>query len=203
MNKAKMLIGGLLLFGCGCSGMSHTDKGVIGGGLLGAGGGALIGAATGNPGLGAAIGAVGGAAVGGVTGAVADNAQAKGYAQGAADVQAAHAAGKRMGVGEVIYMTHQHVDENLIIQQIRSTGSTFNLTSQDVVLLKQNGVSDRVVHEMQSRSYQPVGAPPVVLAPAPVYREVTVIHGAPPPPRIHFGIGYHHHYRPHRHHCWH
>jgi len=53
----------LLLSGCG------TDPGdrMLSGGMLGAAGGAIVGAATGDPGAGAAIGAAGGAFIGGVT----------------------------------------------------------------------------------------------------------------------------------------
>jgi uncharacterized protein YcfJ len=59
-----------LLFVAGCSGqpMSTREKGTLGGGVLGAGAGALIGSAVGHPGAGAAIGgglgALGGLAVG-------------------------------------------------------------------------------------------------------------------------------------------
>ncbi len=41
----------------GCSGMSYTEQRVLSGGAIGAGSGALIGAAAGSPGTGAAIGA--------------------------------------------------------------------------------------------------------------------------------------------------
>ena len=53
----------LMLSGCG------TDPGdrAVSGGLIGAGAGAVIGAATGNPAAGAAIGGVAGAAVGAAT----------------------------------------------------------------------------------------------------------------------------------------
>ena len=53
----------LLLAGCG------TDPGerAVSGGMIGAAGGAIVGAATGNPAAGAAIGAVGGAVVGAAT----------------------------------------------------------------------------------------------------------------------------------------
>lgn len=60
----------LALLTCGCSGqpLSTREKGTLGGGVLGAGTGAIIGAAVGHPGAGAAIGgglgALGGAAVG-------------------------------------------------------------------------------------------------------------------------------------------
>ena len=47
---AALLVGG-------CSGMSYTEQRVLSGGAIGAGSGALIGAAAGAPGTGAAIGA--------------------------------------------------------------------------------------------------------------------------------------------------
>jgi osmotically inducible lipoprotein OsmB len=40
----------------GCSGMSYTEQRVLSGGAIGAGSGALIGAAAGSPAAGAAIG---------------------------------------------------------------------------------------------------------------------------------------------------
>jgi uncharacterized protein YcfJ len=50
----------------GCSGAPLTtrEKGTLAGGVLGAGGGALIGSAVGAPGAGAAIGGAGGAVAG-------------------------------------------------------------------------------------------------------------------------------------------
>ncbi len=61
--KAAALTSILMLAGCG------TDPGdrMLSGGMIGAGAGAIIGAATGTPATGAAIGALSGAAIGGVT----------------------------------------------------------------------------------------------------------------------------------------
>ncbi len=59
MMKAMILvlIAGLLAGGCaGDSGMSTSAQRIVGGGVIGAGSGALIGAAAGNPAAGAAIG---------------------------------------------------------------------------------------------------------------------------------------------------
>ena len=53
----------------GCESMTHTEKGVLGGGAIGAGTGALIGSATGHAGAGAVIGA----AVGGLSGGLIGN----------------------------------------------------------------------------------------------------------------------------------
>lgn len=58
------------LLSSGCSGQPLTtrEKGLLGGGALGAGTGAIIGAAVGHPGAGAAIGGGLGALAGGVIG---------------------------------------------------------------------------------------------------------------------------------------
>jgi hypothetical protein len=60
--------------------------------------------------------------------------------------------------------------EQVIINQIRSTGSTFQLSASDLDYLKSCGVPDRVVIEMQN-------AKPVAVVPGP--RRV-VIHEPPP-----------------------
>ncbi len=67
MKKAIILAGALLAATLGgCSEYNRTDR-TIGGGLIGAGAGALIGSASGNAGAGALIGGVGGAVIGNVT----------------------------------------------------------------------------------------------------------------------------------------
>lgn len=70
-----MIIAAVLVLGAafalaGCSGqpLSTREKGTLGGGVLGAGAGALIGSAVGAPGAGAAIGGVLGAGTGFVVG---------------------------------------------------------------------------------------------------------------------------------------
>jgi hypothetical protein len=60
-----VLLAGLVLGLSGC-GYSRGDR-AVSGGLIGAGGGAVVGAMTGNPLAGAAIGGAGGALVGAAT----------------------------------------------------------------------------------------------------------------------------------------
>ncbi|MBS0288871.1 MAG: hypothetical protein JSS07_02380 [Proteobacteria bacterium] len=75
MQKAK-LIPILMLTGialAGCDNMNHTEQNVLGGGLLGAGAGALIGAAVGHGGAGP--GALIGAGVGVLGGLIYDQAK--------------------------------------------------------------------------------------------------------------------------------
>ena len=58
MNASKLgwlvILPGLML--TGCSSMSNTDAGILGGGTVGAGVGAVVGKALGNTGAGALIG---------------------------------------------------------------------------------------------------------------------------------------------------
>jgi hypothetical protein len=194
MSKIRYLIGSTLLFACGCAGMSNTDKGLGIGALVGAGAGALVGTALHNPLAGAAIGGATGAAIGGVTGAVADNEKEKGYIQGVKDsqaMQAAQVSARQMTMGEIIDMAHKHISDELIIQQIRSTGSNFSLTANDIINLRSLGVSEAVVTEMQTHHYAPLYAQPYVVAPAPVYPRYVY----EPGPVVGVGFGYYHYRR--------
>lgn len=78
-----------------------------------------------------------------------------------------------LGQVDVVQMAQEHLSDQVIINQIRSTGSVFHLSASDITWLKQSGVSDPVVLEMQStanRSPQPVYQARPVYAP-PVYIE--------------------------------
>ena len=65
---ALSLVIALVLAGCGPQGMSTTTEGTLGGGVLGGGTGAIVGAAVGHPLAGAAIGGALGAGTGYVVG---------------------------------------------------------------------------------------------------------------------------------------
>jgi hypothetical protein len=169
-HVGALLLPALLV--CGCESMNNTEKGAGIGGLFGAGMGALIGKATGHTGAGALIGAGAGAATGALVGNAADKAEHKAEA---AQVAAANAqAARQMSILEVVQLAHSHVSDDVIISQIRTTGSRFQLTSNDTIMLKQQGVSDAVVEEMLRSANRPVAVYParpvvVVEEPPPVY----------------------------------
>jgi hypothetical protein len=176
-----------MLLAGGCASMNNTDKGVLAGGGIGAGTGALIGSASGNTGLGAAVGGVVGAVSGGLIGNGIDNAERKAEARLAAATAVPPPPGP-LGLTDVVQMAHQHIDDGIIISQIRTTGSVYHLSAQDIIWLKENGVSDPVVREMQATAHRP---PRRVYTATPVYQPVYVVPGPPPPPvRVGFGIGY-------------
>ncbi len=73
---ALSLVMAVALAGCGPQGMSTTTEGTLGGGVLGGGTGAIVGAAVGHPLAGAAIGGALGAGTGYVVGSSIQNQQA-------------------------------------------------------------------------------------------------------------------------------
>jgi outer membrane lipoprotein SlyB len=181
--RKGLALGVVLLLGCGCDTMSNTDKGLLGGGALGAGAGALIGSLTGHAGAGALIGGAAGAVAGGVTGAAVDHEERR-EARAAAIAQAQQR--PPLTVMDVVKMAQQHISDDIIINDIRQTGSVYNLTADDIIWLKGQGVSDVVVNEMLARR------PGVVYVPA---RPVYVAEPAP----VAVGVGF---WGP-RYHYWH
>ncbi len=145
----KKLVGGLFIVGMsGCSSMNNTESGALGGGVLGAGLGALVGAATGHAAAGAAIGAGAGAITGGLIGHSEDRAENK-QKEAVAAWAAQH---PPLGLPDIVQMTQQHISDELIIRQMETTRSIYNLRPEDISYLKSQGVSDRVIYVMQSRT---------------------------------------------------
>jgi hypothetical protein len=191
--------------GSGCASMNNTEKGAAGGAVVGTAAGTAIGALTGRPLLGAGLGAAAGTATGALIGNQADKDEARHkdivQAQQLANAQAAaQAQAQRMGIADVISLSQQKQSDQVIINQIRTTRSTFQLTLSDLEMLKNNGVSQAVIAEMQASPPTP-GAPPVVVAgqpntviyesggPAVVVRPAP-IYVAPRPYGYYYGGGY-------------
>jgi len=168
----------LVLLSSGCSSMSNTDQGVLGGGAIGAGTGALIGHATGHTGAGALIGAGVGAVTGGLIGNAEDK-QEKKAQEAVAAAQAAQAR-QQLALTDIAQMTQQHISDPVIINQIRATNSYYVLSAQDTIWLKQNGVSDAVITEMMATAQR---YPRRVIAAEPM------IIVDPPPPPVSVGVG--------------
>ena len=173
-----------LLLTCGCSTMSETEKGAGLGGVIGAGTGALIGNATGHTGAGALIGAGVGAVSGGLIGHAVDESEKKTDAKLAA---AAAVQQGPMGITDVVNLAQQHVSDDVIISQIRSTRSVFQLSANDTIWLKQQGVSDLVVQEMLATASR---YPRRIYSGAPVYPQPVYVVDPPPPVAVGVGFGY-------------
>jgi hypothetical protein len=172
------------LLAAGCE--THAGTGMLAGGTLGALTGAAIGSATHHAGTGALIGATAGATLGGLTGAAVDHHEQK-VAQRAAAQQ------RELGLEDVVALTHNGTSDDIIINQINSSGVAYHLSSQEIVWLQQNGVHDCVIKAMQATANRVpiVGEPPPVVyvhepPPPPV-----VFVREPPPPPIGFGVVFH------------
>jgi hypothetical protein len=171
------ILGGLVVVGLNSTGCqtpygtpNNTGTDALAGGAVGAGAGALIGAAARNPVAGALIGGALGAGTGAAIGSNQDAAQNRAAANAAiaqAQAQQAQAQAARLGITDVIQLSKSGVDETNIINQIRTSGCN-PLAPSDLATLQQNGVSPRVISEMQAAAVRP---PTVVVAP-----------GAAPPP---------------------
>ncbi len=149
----------------GCANMNNTQSDALGGGLIGAAVGALAGGPR-HALEGAAIGGAVGAGTGAVIGHSEDKAEQR-VAAAQAQVQA-----RMLGLTDVAQMARDHQSDEVIIGQIRATGSVFRLSATDLQWLKENGVSDRVITEMQYTAMRPRR----YYSPEPV-----VIYDRPPP----------------------
>ena len=204
MRTARLTRGGILLAGLifaagsgGCSTMNNAEKGVGIGGLVGAGLGTAVGAATGNPKTGAVVGGLVGAGVGGAVGNDIDRQDQERREVRQANVAIAQAqAGPRMGMMDVVGMVQAGHDPQVIVNQIRATRSTFQLSAADLDYLKTYNVPPAVIIEMQTARPRPVvmRQPRTVVVEdgSVVYeRPVYVVPGPPPP--VFIGGGYYHH----------
>jgi Glycine zipper len=171
------LIGGAAVVGSGCASMNNTERGALGGGVVGTAAGAGIGALTGRPGVGAVVGGLAGTATGALIGNEADkdDNRRREIAQAAA-LADAQAQQQRMGLADVISLSRAGHSDQVIVNQIRSTRSTFQLAASDLDMLKNEGVSQPVIAEMQAS--RPAVAPTRVIVREP---RPTVIYESPPP----------------------
>lgn len=194
--KIRLIAAGLLV-ATALSSLSHAQAperrrlGILGG-LAGAAAGAAIGEDGGDavPGalIGGAIGLVTGAGLGSAIDA--DNQRNQAYAAAAAQQRA-----QAVTMADVVSMTHAGLGDAVIVSHIRAHGVACQPTASDLIVLKQQGVSDTVLSAMQSI---PAPAPTIIQAPAPrpvVVQEYYYTH----PRAAVWYPPHHHHYHGPRH----
>jgi uncharacterized protein YcfJ len=126
------------LVGCETMG-DDTKRGAVGGALAGSVIGGVVGHQSGHGVEGAAIGAGVGVLTGGLIGNSIDDKQA---------AQAAAPSGEKMGISDVITLSRAGISDAGIIQKISASGSVYNLTVEEIELLRKEGVSSTVVNYM-------------------------------------------------------
>lgn len=152
MKNCSILIGllSVVAFSCaGCNSPYHRDQGALLGGLGGAAIGAAIGEHNDNPlagaAIGAAVGTLGGAAIG-------SNMDAQ-VAQNNAIIEQrmGHRLSGAVTIPQIISMSQAKLSDEVIVTHIRANGIAGRPTTDDLITLNRNGVSDRVINALQSQ----------------------------------------------------
>ena len=159
-------------------------------GIFGGLAGAAIGAAVGEDDGDAVPGALIGGTIGLITGtAVGDSIDERNYRNQQYNAAIAQQQARSVTMSDVVSMTHAGLSDGVIINHIQTHGMAHHVSASDLIVLKQQGVSDHVLSAMQTTA-QP--RPVVVQEPRPVVvREHYYTHPAP-------AWWHHHHYHHHR-----
>ena len=154
MRVVILIIALLAPFLAGCQANNYTQRGLATGGLGGAGLGAMIGEiAADSPIAGAAIGSTVGALTGATVGAGLDELSAEHRAQQAAYEQAVNSG---VTLQEVVSMSSAGLSDEIISRHVSNEGFSGYLGADDLIALRQQGVSDRVIAELQTHANRPV-----------------------------------------------
>jgi hypothetical protein len=95
------------------------------------------------------------------------------------------------GVEDVLKLTRAQVSEDVTLNFIHNSGTIYNLSPNDIVYLRNQGVSDRVINTMldQRRNVpaetaaQIAPAPAAATSPAPAYSDANAVAAAPAVPQ--------------------
>lgn len=193
MRLRCLLVTNLLLvtaFTTGCRSPHYADKGATLGGVTGAALGAAVGEQSDKPLVGALFGGALGLIAGNAIGQDIDD----DIARNNAIIE--QRMGRRLAgaarTEDVVAMTHAGLGDQVVVSYIQSHGVARPPTPQDMIYLKQQGVSDAVINALQNQ-------PPVAEAIQPPARPVIIEehHYVRPayfgPPLRHF---HHRHYHP-------
>jgi len=77
------------------------------------------------------------------------------------------------GVADVVKLSRSQVSEDVIVSYVQNSGTAYSLGSDDIVRLRNEGVSDRVINTMLDQHKKAVDAAQIAAAPAPVYSDNT------------------------------
>ncbi len=156
MSRLKWMVAlpALCVFTAGCQNMNNTEKGAVVGGAGGAGLGAIIGHQTGNRDLGALIGGGAGALMGGAMGKAKDNAEERDmYQKHASQMEATRKFEQHaMNNHDVVQYAQSNMSDQFIIDEIKRRGGKFDMSTEGMIGLHENGVSEHVLKTMQERA---------------------------------------------------
>ena len=141
INSVGLALGVLLL--CGCE--SKAGTGALVGAGLGVGAGTLISPTP----QGALIGGAVGAAAGGLVGSsLEDKNERPSHQNTPSSSSQEKEATNPLTIDDIKEMSRNGLSDNVIIGQIHATHSVFHLTTEEIIDLKNSGVSQRVIDHM-------------------------------------------------------
>ncbi|MFO7904601.1 MAG: glycine zipper domain-containing protein [Planctomycetota bacterium] len=173
-----------------CQSPYYADKGAALGGVAGG----LTGAALGDRSGRAAGGALVGSALGAATGAAVGNSMDAEVERREANAERRARVDNAVSISDVASMADSGVEDDVIINQIRTNGVQNNLTPGEIIDLHEKGVSKAVIDAMQQEarrstaSGRPSASPPVIVEESYV---VPPYYGPPPWHRYHYRRRFH------------
>lgn len=176
----------------GCRSPYHSDRLGLLGGLTGAGLGAAVGEATGKSAEGALVGAAIGSLTGAVVGDHLDEAEARN--QAVIEQQLGRQMAGAVTMDDAVAMSKAGLSDEVIRTHIAAYGVARALHAQDLIMLKEQGVSDAVIQSLQApppRTLQSQDSPPRRAPPVVVEEHYYGV----PFPFSWRGYGHHHHRR--------
>jgi surface antigen len=157
----------------------RTAGGALAGGALGAGSGAIIGSTSGHAGEGALIGGAIGAITGGLIGHSMDQAQRESLERQSPETLQRVEQGQPLGLADIKALAKAGVSDEVIISQIRNSGTVYHLSTAEIIDLKDGGVSEKVIDFMINTPSIGSAAPT-----SPTESQEAVVVPQPPPPPI-------------------
>lgn len=142
----------------GCQTSSYAERGALVGGATGTALGAAIGENSGNPLFGAIAGTAAGMVVGSAVGEGIDRDFARAQSPGPTAVPPSGA----VNVQQIVAMSANGLGPDVISYHVQANGLVAPLTSDDLIYLKANGVSDQVITSLQSAAI--AARPPAAVA---------------------------------------
>ena len=140
----------ILAASTGCqSSPNRAGEGTLIGGLLGAGAGTIIGNQSRDRDKGRTQGALIGGVVGALGGALAGSQMQKQPQQQQSGQPTQAVNPGQMSVQQIVDLSKQGVNAEVIVDRIRMSNSRFSLSQSDVEYLKGQGVSQKVISSMQ------------------------------------------------------
>jgi len=135
------LICAICFFGCA----TKTQTGALTGGALGVGVGALAGGGSGAL-IGGAVGTIGGALVGSAM----DAQDRENMEQNQPKTMNRINQGQPLTINDIVALSKEGIKDDTIIKLIDKTDSTYDLSTNQVIYLKNHGVSQKVINYMIS-----------------------------------------------------